>query len=265
MIKDRDRLPLILITNDDGINAKGLEALIEIVRPFGEIIIVAPEKAASGMSNAITIADPVRVTLIKEYDNIKMYSCKGTPVDCIKLSIHELLRQKPDFIVSGINHGSNISISVIYSGTMGAVTEGCIHGVPSMGLSLADYSSDADFTSAIHFGKIILKKIIENSIPEHICLNVNIPKSSIENIKGIKICRQAKGTWKEEYEKRIDPHLGVYYWLTGDFENFEPESIETDDWALKNNYISIVPIIIDYTSHSAIEYLKEWNYEAPVN
>jgi 5'-nucleotidase len=262
MIKDRDRLPLILITNDDGINAKGLGGLIEIVRSFGNIIVVAPEKAESGMSNAISISNPVRASLIKEYDNIRMYSCKGTPVDCVKLSIHQLLERKPDFIVSGINHGSNISISVIYSGTMGAVTEGCVHGIPSMGISLANNSSDADFTSAIHYGKIIFKKFLENDLPENICLNVNIPYSPVQDIKGIKVCRQAKGAWKEEYEKRIDPHNDTYYWLTGDFDNFEPDAHDTDDWALKNNYVSIVPIIIDYTSHNAIEHLRKWNYES---
>jgi len=254
---EKQNLPLILLTNDDGIQAKGLEWLIEIVKPFGKIIVVAPEKAQSGMSNAITIHTPVRATFVNEKDNIKFYSCNGTPVDCIKLGLHQLLDTKPDFIVSGINHGSNASISIIYSGTMGAVIEGCINGIPSIGFSLSDYSKVADFKAAAHFGRKIFQKILNHGLPKYTCLNVNVPKVQIEDIKGIKVCRQAKGAWKEEYDKRIDPQNGVYYWLTGDFDNFEPDADDTDEWALRNNYVSIVPISIDFTSYTAIEYLKK--------
>ncbi len=256
-----EKTPLILVTNDDGINAKGISALIEIVKPFGNIVVVAPMHANSGMSHAITVNTPLRYKKLSEKDNIKIYSCSGTPVDSVKLGLSEILYRKPDLIVSGINHGSNSSISIVYSGTMAAVIEGCISGIPAIGFSLLSFDSDADFSSVKKYGQKIVSNVINNGLPKNTCLNVNVPLIPFNDIKGVKICRQAKGVWKEEFDKRIDPRDGEYFWLTGYFEGSENGSTDTDEWALNNNYISIVPVKIDLTDYSNIEYLKKWNYE----
>jgi 5'-nucleotidase len=253
--------PLILISNDDGVQAKGLHALIEAIEPFGDIFVVAPEKGESGKSHAITITHPVRVSKIQENSHTVIYSCTGTPVDSVKLAINQLMPRKPDFLVSGINHGSNASISVIYSGTMGAAVEGCLNGIPSIGFSVLDHSNNADFSIAKAYIGSIFNNVINNGLPLGICLNVNFPVVPIDKIKGIKVCRQTKGVWKEEYEKRKDPHNHDYYWLTGDFHNYEPEAKDTDEWALANNYISIVPIHVDLTSNAGIKHLSNWKYD----
>lgn len=253
--------PLILLSNDDGVNSKGIHTLIDILKPYGDIVVVAPEKGESGKSHAITINLPVRVAKVSEYDNVTIYSCTGTPVDSVKLAINQLLPRKPDFLVSGINHGSNASISVIYSGTMGAAIEGCLNGIPSIGFSVLDHSDDADFCLAKAYAGSIFKNVMENDLPIGTCLNVNFPVSTIDKVKGIRVCRQTRGVWKEEYEKRIDPHNDEYYWLTGDFHNFEPGAKDTDEWALANNYIAIVPIQVDLTSYEAIKKIRDWNYE----
>ena len=253
--------PLILISNDDGVQAKGLHSLIESMKPFGEIVVVAPEKGESGKSHAITISTPVRVRKVSESEDLVIYSCSGTPVDSVKLAINQLLPRKPDFLVSGINHGSNASISVIYSGTMGAAIEGCLNGIPSVGFSVLDHSSDADFSLAEKYIGTIFKNVMENSLPVNVCLNVNFPVVPKNKVKGIRICRQTKGVWKEEYEKRKDPHNHDYYWLTGDFHNFEPQSKDTDEWALANNYIAIVPIHVDLTSYDGIKQIQGWTYD----
>ncbi len=253
--------PLILVTNDDGVNAKGISELIEMVKPLGEVVVMAPFHGNSGMSHAITVKVPIRYKKIREEENVTVYACSGTPVDCVKLAISEILHRKPDVLVSGINHGSNSSISIIYSGTMGAVIEGCINGIQSVGFSLLDYNSDADFSATIEHGRKIISNVLENSLPENICLNVNFPAIKKEEIKGIKICRQAEGIWKEEFDKRMDPRSGEYFWLTGFFENRENGTTDTDEWALVNNYISMVPVEIDFTAHEKIEYFKKWNYE----
>jgi len=256
--------PLILLSNDDGVNSKGIHTLIDILKPYGDIVVVAPEKSESGKSHAITINLPVRVTKISEYDNVTIYSCTGTPVDSVKLAINQLLPRKPDFLVSGINHGSNASISVIYSGTMGAAIEGCLNGIPSIGFSVLDHSDDADFGLVKAYAGSIFKNVMENDLPIGTCLNVNFPVSTIDKIKGIRVCRQTRGVWKEEYEKRIDPHNDEYYWLTGDFHNFEPEAKDTDEWALANKYIAIVPIQVDLTSYEAIKKIREWAYDISI-
>ena len=254
-------LPLILITNDDGIHANGLAGLIEVVKPYGNIVVVAPDCAQSGKSSALTTDKPLRVSLISEKENLKIYTCNGTPVDCIKLGLHQILNITPDFIASGINHGTNSSISTIYSGTMGAAFEGCINGIPSIGFSLTDYSWKADFTSAIHYSKIVFEKFMQNPVPKNTCLNVNIPTGGINEIKGIKVCRQTMGAWKEVFDKRTDPHNREYFWLTGDYHNYEPDAIDTDEWALENKYVSIVPVTIDFTSYSVLKFLKTNKYE----
>jgi 5'-nucleotidase len=253
--------PLILVTNDDGVNAKGIAALVEIVKPFGEIVVVAPLHGNSGMSHAITVKVPIRYKKIKEVDNVTVYGCSGTPVDSVKLAMSEILKRTPDLIVSGINHGSNASVSVIYSGTMAAVIEGCIYGIPSIGFSLLDYSNDAEFSPVIDHGKKIVENVLKNGLSKGTCLNVNFPAIPKHEIKGVKICRQAKGMWKEEFEKRLDPRNGEYFWLTGYFENTENGATDTDEWALANNYISIVPVEIDFTDYNKIDELKKWNYE----
>jgi len=258
----KKKKPLILISNDDGVQARGLKALIDAMKPFGDIFVVAPEKGESGKSHAITITHPVRVTKVHEEEHLVIYSCTGTPVDSVKLAINQLMPRKPDFLVSGINHGSNASISVIYSGTMGAAVEGCLNGIPSLGFSVLDHSSKADFSIAQAYIGPIFKNIIANGLPKGTCLNVNFPVVPIKKIKGIKLCRQTRGVWKEEYERRKDPHNADYYWLTGDFHNFEPEAKDTDEWALANNYISIVPIHLDLTSEAGLKHLKNWTYDS---
>jgi 5'-nucleotidase len=247
------------VSNDDGVDAKGLKTLIEVASRFGTVVVVAPSDAQSGMSHAITVKTPLRVKRILDGSAHEIFSCQGTPVDCVKLAVSQLLDgRKPDLLLSGINHGSNSSSSVIYSGTMSVAMEGCVNQIPSAGFSLLSYDNDADFTAAAKVVETIVENIITNGLPEGICLNVNIPYLKHEEIKGIKICRQAKGLWKEEFVKRVDPHKGEYYWLTGYYLNLEENSEDTDEYALANNYVSIVPIHIDLTGHSAIPELKTW-------
>ncbi len=249
--------PLILITNDDGIFAPGLRKLIEIARQLGNVVVVAPEASQSGMSHAITVRAPLRLRKITEEKNFKEYSCNGTPVDAVKMGEQLIVRGKPDLVLSGINHGSNASVNIIYSGTMAAVLEATIDGIPAIGFSLLNYSSDADFSAVDEYIKAIIVNVLKNGLPEGICLNVNIPAIKKEDIKGIKICRQAKGRWEEEFDERTDPHNRNYYWLTGVFQNGD-SAPDTDSWALANNYISVVPVHYDFTSHKTIPEVKKW-------
>jgi len=253
--------PLILVTNDDGINAKGLKALIEVVENFGKVVVVAPTTPQSGMSHAITVRNPLRMECVEKSNNIEIYCCNGTPVDCVKIAFNRILTQKPDLLVSGINHGSNASTSIFYSGTMGAALEGCINYVPSIGFSLLSTHPDADFTASKVYSEIIIRKVMEDGLDDLVCLNVNIPDVSIEEIKGIKIVRQTKGYWKEEFDVRLDPDGNEYFWLKGKFHNVEPDASDTDEWALKNNYVSIVPINIDLTCYETLKKLKHWEQE----
>ncbi|MFB6342407.1 5'/3'-nucleotidase SurE [Saccharicrinis sp. FJH62] len=247
--------PLILITNDDGFRSKGINSLVEALKPLGEIFVIAPNSSRSGMSGAITVKEPIRIAKVWEEEGISIYRCSGTPVDSIKIAINQLLPRKPDVVVSGINHGSNTSISVHYSGTMGAAIEGCFNGIPSVGISLKSFDPDADFTQAEKFAKTIVKDVLKNGLPNGVCLNVNVPDE--EQINGVKICRQANGVWSEEFEKRVDPHGGTYYWLTGYFKDHEPDSEETDEWALKNGFVSVVPCMIDLTAYNFMDNLNE--------
>lgn len=250
---------LILVSNDDGVDAKGLKTLIEVASGFGKVVVVAPSDAQSGMSHAITVKTPLRVKRIHNNSPAEIYSCQGTPVDCVKLAVNQLLNgQKPDLLLSGINHGSNSSSSIIYSGTMSVAMEGCVNQIPSIGFSLQNFDPDADFSSAAKIVEVIIENVINNGLPEGICLNVNIPNLPYNEIEGIKICRQAKGLWKEEFVKRVDPHQGEYYWLTGYYLNLEEDSEDTDEYALANKYVSVVPIHIDLTGYSAIPGLKNW-------
>lgn len=249
--------PLIFITNDDGIHAKGLKELSEVMRLFGDVVVVAPEMAMSGMSNAISVDKPLRATKVHEEDGFIEFKCSGTPVDCVKLGFNHLVDRQPDFVISGINHGSNSSISVVYSGTMGATIEGCLHGVPSIGFSLCDYEADADFSKAKMWVARIFQSVFEQGLPPFVCLNVNIPKGQVE---GIRVCRQTSGKWVEELEKRTDLHQRDYYWLGGYFKNFEPDMEGTDMHALDNHFVSIVPVNVDMTCRETFELMKTWKF-----
>jgi 5'-nucleotidase len=253
--------PLILVTNDDGITAPGIRALVEVMKELGDVVVVAPDKPQSGMGHAITINSTLRIHKGKYHDVMEEYSSTGTPVDCVKLAINKILPRRPDLCVSGINHGSNMSVNVIYSGTMSAAVEGAIEGIPSIGFSLCDHSIDADFTASKVYAKMIAVNTLKHGLPEGACLNVNIPPLALSEIKGVKVCRQGKANWIEELDERKDPSGKEYFWLTGRFENFEPGSKDTDVWALDNNYISIVPVQFDMTAYKAMDKLKSWNYD----
>ncbi len=254
--------PLILVTNDDGITAPGIRELIDIMNEIGEVYVVAPDKPQSGMGHAVTINSTLRVEKIV-IDNRPQqeWACSGTPVDCVKLAIDQLLPKKPDLCVSGINHGSNSSINVLYSGTMSAAIEGGIERIPSVGFSLCDFSYSANFKAARKYIKSIAENIIENNMPEGIVLNVNIPKAEEKDLQGIKICRQANAHWEEEFDRRVDPKGKTYYWMTGKWVNLD-KGDDTDEWALENNYISIVPVRFDLTAFHFLEKIKQWNFEA---
>ena len=253
--------PLILVTNDDGINAPGIRTLISIMKDIGDIVVVAPDSPQSGMGHAITINSTLHSSKITPKDSeIIEYSCSGTPADCVKLAINELMPRKPDLCVSGINHGSNSSINVIYSGTMSAAIEAGIEGVPAIGFSLLNYSWNADFNQSKDFIRRIVINALNNKIPKGVVLNVNIPSIKKSDIKGVKICRQAMAYWVEEFDKRKNPLGQEYYWLTGKFVN-KDQGEDTDEWALNNNYISIVPVEFDLTAHHAIQGLNEWDFK----
>ena len=259
MSRKKDRL--FLITNDDGVNSNGLQALIELARPYGSLFVIAPEDGQSGMSHAITVKYPIRIKKEMEEEGLLVYSSNGTPVDCVKMALSKLLDKKPDMILSGINHGANSSTSVIYSGTMAAAIEGCINGIPAIGFSILDYSPDANFSSIQKYARIVLEKALEKGLPEDTCLNVNFPVNTYQKIKGIRVCRQNKGVWREEFEHRTDPQNRDYFWLTGEFQNLEPEAVDTDEWALEKNYVSIVPTQIDLTAYNAINQIRGWDIE----
>lgn len=248
--------PLILIVNDDGYEAKGLEAMVSIAKPLGEVVVVVPDRTRSGMGHAITMNEPLRLTNYKNEDGIAYYRTNGTPVDCVKLGERVVLRdRKIDLVLSGINHGSNSSVSLIYSGTMAAAIEATFDNIPAVGLSLLDYSPDADFTTAMHFGRPIVEKVLANGLPPYTCLNVNIPKVAISEIKGVKVTRQCHGVWHEDLVERTDVFGRKYYWLTGYLERKELAE-DTCEWALQNNYVSVQPVQFDLTAHQYIENLK---------
>jgi len=250
--------PLILVTNDDGITAPGIRTLIKVMNLIGDVVVVAPDSPQSGMGHAITINESLYCKKEKINDGPqKEYSCSGTPADCIKLAIHELLERKPDLCVSGINHGSNSSINVIYSGTMSAAIEAGMEGIPAIGFSLLDYNWNADFSS---FEKYIMKiclMVLKSRIKKKLVLNVNFPNPKKSSVKGIKICRQAKANWIEKFDKRKSPMGRDYYWLTGEFVN-QDEGKDTDEWALNKGFISVVPVQFDLTAHHHINELKKW-------
>ena len=251
------RKPFILVCNDDRVTAPGINALIESIQDLGRLMVVAPDKPQSGTGHGITVNSTLRLNKIREEKELVVYSCSGTPVDCIKLAMHKLGTERPDIIVSGINHGSNASINVIYSGTMSAAVEGSLERVPSVGFSLLDHGIDADFSASRKIARTITQKVLSEGLPQGVCLNVNIPKLHESEIMGIRICRQADGNWEEEFETRLDPTGHEYYWLTGKFKNHD-KGDDTDIWALENNYVSVVPVQYDLTSHPTLSTLKSW-------
>jgi len=249
--------PLILVTNDDGIVSKGIRILVDIMVKFGEVLVVAPDSPQSGMGHAITVGNTLRLYKTKVFNGIESYQCSGTPVDCVKLAKHHILAdKKPDLLVSGINHGTNTSISIVYSGTMAAALEGAIDDIPAIGFSLCDYAADADFSHTLKYVESITKQVLEKGLPSGIALNVNMPAIDKGPLKGIKVCRQAHARWKEAFDERVDPYGGKYFWMAGDFHYLD-DGDDNDISAIKNNYVSVVPTQADMTAHTVIRELKD--------
>lgn len=245
--------PLIFITNDDGVSARGIAKLTEVASSFGDVVVIAPEQSQSGKAHAITMFTPLYLRSVSKDCGKEIYACSGTPVDCVKMGFdHLLFGRRVDLVLSGINHGSNSAISVLYSGTMGAAIEGSFYGAPSIGFSLLDHSADADFEASGIYAESIIRKVLDARPALPLCLNVNIPVGRPEQIRGVRVCRQARGFWKEEFYCRKDPRGKDYFWLTGDFYNEEPAAEDTDERALKNGYVSVVPVHVDLTDYSRI-------------
>ncbi len=249
--------PLILITNDDGITSNGIKVLVNVMSTLGEVMVVAPDSPQSGMGHAITVGNTLRLSETKVFNGITSYQCSGTPVDCVKLAKHYVLKdRKPDLVVSGINHGPNTSISVVYSGTMAAALEAAIDGIPAIGFSVCDYSPKATFDHVAGLVEKIAIHVLETGLPDGIALNVNFPGARSGPVKGIKVCRQAKARWQEAFDERIDPYGERYFWMAGDFINMD-NTTDNDIWAISNNYVSVVPTQLDMTAHHIIESLEK--------
>ena len=253
----KNEKPLILISNDDGFSSKGLGVLIETLAGLGEIVVMAPDGPRSGASAAITSEFPVRYYKVKEEKDLAIYKCTGTPVDCVKLAMFDLLPRCPDLVIGGINHGDNSAVNVHYSGTMGVVLEGCMKGVPSIGYSLCDHDADADFVPMLPYVRRIAEEVLTHGLPKGTCLNVNAPKGA--ELKGVRICRMTDASWGNEWARGQHPKGGEYFWLTGKFMNNEPEAQESDRWALEHGYVAITPIQIDMTAYAMINELRNWN------
>lgn len=251
--------PLILLSNDDGVTAKGINELIKALDGIAQIVVMAPDGPRSGSAGAITSESPVKYTKIKEEKDLTIYSCTGTPVDCIKLALHTVVSRTPDLIIGGINHGDNSSVNVHYSGTMGVVIEGCLKGLPSIGFSLCNHDHNADFTPTLPYIRKITENVLENGLPQGICLNVNFPDTP--HLNGVRVCQQTKGTWENEWKRCTHPRGGEYFWLTGNYKNMEPENEKSDHWALDNGYVAITPTQIDVTAYQIIDELNSWDYK----
>ena len=255
----KKEMPTILVVNDDGIDAPGIRVLMDAMKELGRVVVVAPDGPQSGMGHAITINRPLRLDRVHIYPEVEMYKSTGTPVDCVKLAVNKIFKgRKPDLCVSGINHGLNHSINVIYSGTMSAAVEGAIESIPSIGFSYDDTTYEADFSNCVPYVKTIARQVLEHGMPQGTLLNVNFPK--VEKLKGIKVCRQANAKWAEEFDERKDPNNRNYYWLTGVFQ-LNDKGEDTDVWALKNSYVSLVPVQFDLTAHHAIPHLNTWQLD----
>jgi 5'-nucleotidase len=252
--------PLILVSNDDGITSRGIQALVEIMSELGDVVVVAPNSPQSGMGHAITIGNTLRLDRSTVFvdEGITAYECSGTPADCVKIAKHHVLKdRRPDLVVSGINHGSNSSVSVLYSGTMSAAIEAAMEQLPAIGFSLCDYSLEADFSHTREYIRKIAEQVLKNGLPKGVALNVNFPAKSAGEIKGIKICRQANASWQEEFDMRKDPYGRRYFWMAGSFVNHD-KGEDTDEWALAHHYVSIVPCVYDLTAHHALATLNAW-------
>ena len=247
--------PVILVTNDDGITSKGIAALVSVAKRFGEVVVVAPDSPQSGMGHAITIGKPLRLKRSTTFKDIEAYECSGTPVDCVKLAVDKVIGGAPDICLSGINHGSNSSINVIYSGTMSAAMEAAIEGIPAVGFSYLDYSADADFTLGKKVVSEVLKNMFAGKLPMQALYNVNIPKINTKEYQGLKVCRQAKAKWEENFVERLDPHGNKYFWLTGKFKNNDRKQ-DTDEYALKHNFASVVPVQFDLTNYDLLKEIE---------
>lgn len=260
--------PLILVSNDDSYRAKGVYALIDRLVAIGDVVAVCPEHPQSGKSMALTVTEPLRIKPLPDYKGAKMYNVNGTPVDCIKLAMHHVLRRKPDIVVTGINHGSNAGVNVLYSGTMGAAMEATTFGLPAIGFSLTDHSHDADFTPCLKAVDMLVEAVLKYGLPPEVSLNVNVP--NIHTLpKEMRLCEPCRGRWNDEYREYTDPFGGKFYWLAGDFENLEPDNDRTDEWALEHDMISVVPVSIERTLREEIkvDWLKSVikNYNESVN
>lgn len=252
----KTKRPLILITNDDGITASGLKVLVNAAKNLGEIVVVAPDSPQSGKGHAITLNHPLRIYPVKEFGEIEAYKSNGTPVDCVKLAKSVILKDREiDLCLSGVNHGSNVAINILYSGTMSAAMEASLEGIPSIGFSITEFLPGADFNPYEGLVSNIIDYVITNGLQHTKLLNINIPYIGIENIKGIKVCRQAEANWKEEYIANSDPLGRTYYWMSGVFENYD-DGPDTDVQALEKGYVSIVPCDHDLTAYKSIVSLK---------
>jgi 5'-nucleotidase len=249
---------IIFLTNDDSYLSKGFRAAVNLAREFGRVIAIAPDRVQSGMSQAITINTPLFLRHVEVSDDVEIYAFSGTPVDCAKIAFDHFFKDKRvDLVLSGINHGSNAAVNVMYSGTMGAAIEGSFYGVPSIGLSLDDHDADADFEGAVKYGREIIASVLEaaDRLPRPLCLNVNVPRCGVEDIQGIRLARQTRGFWREDFYARQDPHGRDYFWLTGAFQNAEPDAEDTDEWALAHRYVSVVPVQVDMTDYRMLKSL----------
>lgn len=250
-----DERPVILISNDDGINAPGIHRLIDYVAGRGRIVAVAPDGPRSGQSSALTVNSPLRITRLPDYNGAEMYSVNGTPVDCVKLGVHVVLGDRcPDLMLAGINHGSNSAINALYSGTMGAVFEGCLLGAPSIGFSYHSHDEGASLDACAPVVDEVVGRVLAGGLPSGVCLNVNIPKC--DKVAGIKVLRAAEGYWTEEYAGYTDPHGNPYYWLTGRFHNMEPDADDTDLYWTDRGYASVVPCRPDQTAYTDLSAIK---------
>lgn len=249
--------PLIFVTNDDGFSAKGIRSLFDAVKDLGDVVLIAPDSPQSGTGHAITIHHPLRLNKLTSFDIEHAYSCSGTPVDCVKLGVYEVMHRKPDILVSGINHGANTSTNVLYSGTMSAAVEGAMEGIPSVGFSLDSFDADADFSLSQDVVRTVVQKVLEKKMPEGVCLNVNIPAVSKDEFEGLKVCKQAHAYWADRFDKREDQFGKTYYWLTGDFIN-EDQKEPTDLYWIAKNYATVVPTKFDMTAHEQLSNIESW-------
>ena len=250
---------LILISNDDGISSKGIESLIRIAQPYGKLVVVAPVNAQSGKSHSVSLTTPIRYEIRHKSENLEKYVLYGTPVDCVKGALTKILPRKPDLMLSGINHGSNSAISVVYSGTMGAAIEASFYGIPSIGLSIITHDPDADFEVVEKTAPALIEKVLEHGLPNQVSLNVNYPVTTPAEFKGFKICTQTKSYWYEDFEETTDRFGNTAYYQRGHLVNMEPENQNCDENALAENYAAIVPVRADFTEYKMIEELKNWN------